>query len=327
METKRSPFWLMFFLAIASFGLAQTEPDLVPADKAISKAFQAHDLVMLGEPHGNKQEYDWLRSLVASPEFADQVDDIVVEFGNSLYQPFVDRYVRGEDIPLDEVQGAWRDTVASVGPPSPVYESLYRAVRESNMKRKGRRQIRILCGDPNIDWKKISEGKDSKPFLSSREQWYAQVVKNEVLAKHHRALLIMGTFHFVRHFDLMPSRKSFDIEQQLRAAGANPFLVVFGTNTPGGPDALDHRFDAWPTPVIVSLANNWVGELAAIPVVTEGHGPPNLPLKLKDAADALLYVGPRDSLVTVGMTPAELEGTPYGKEIARRMKLQMAAEE
>jgi hypothetical protein len=74
------------------------------------------------------------------------------------------------------------------------------------------------------------------------------------------------------------------------------------------------------------LANNWVGELAAIPVVTEGHGPPNLPLKLKDAADALLYIGPRDSLVTVGMTSAELEGTSYGKEIARRMKLQMAAE-
>jgi hypothetical protein len=29
------------------------------------------------------------------------------------------------------------------------------------------------------------------PYLTNREQWYAQVVKKEVLAKHHRALLIM----------------------------------------------------------------------------------------------------------------------------------------
>jgi hypothetical protein len=76
----------------------------------------------------------------ANPNFADRVNDIVMEFGNSLYQESVDRYVSGDDIPLEQVQGAWRDTVASVGPPSPVYASLYRAVRETNVKRKGGRQ-------------------------------------------------------------------------------------------------------------------------------------------------------------------------------------------
>src|SRR5450631_1457032 len=91
-------------------------------------------------------------SLVATPEFADRVDDIVMEFGNSRYQESVDRYAREDDIALDEVQGAWLDTVASVGPPSPVYASLYKAVREANIGRKGKHQIRILCGDPNIDW-------------------------------------------------------------------------------------------------------------------------------------------------------------------------------
>lgn len=125
---------------------------------------------------------------------------------------------------------------------------------------------------------------------------------------------------------MMPARKQFDIEQQLRGAGANPYLIVSGTNTTGGSGEQDHRFDSWPSPVIVSLANNWVGELPAIPVVTEGHGPPQLTLKLKDAADALLYLGPRDSLTTLAMAPSELEGTPYGKEIARREKLQMDLE-
>lgn len=45
-------------------------------------------------------------------------------------------------------------------------------------------------------------------------------------------------------------------------------------------------------------------------------------LKLKDAADALLYLGPRDSLTVVEMTRAELQGTPYDREIQRRLQIE-----
>jgi hypothetical protein len=60
---------------------------------------ETHNIVIIAEIHSNKQEYDWFNSPVATPEFADQVDDIVLEMGNSLYQKSVDRYVGGEDIP------------------------------------------------------------------------------------------------------------------------------------------------------------------------------------------------------------------------------------
>jgi hypothetical protein len=43
---------------------------------------------------------------------------------------------------------------------------------------------------------------------------------------------------------------------------------------------------------------------------------------LKDVADALLYPGPRDSLTQVFMPRAELDGTPYGKEIERRLTME-----
>jgi hypothetical protein len=84
---------------------------------------------------------------------------------------------------------------------------------------------------------------------------------------------------------MMPARKQFVIEQQLRTAGANPYLIVFGTNTVGKSGELDHRFGSWPIPSIAPLADHWVGELPAIPVVTEGHGPALPSLKLKDATD------------------------------------------
>jgi hypothetical protein len=90
-----------------------------------------------------------------------------------------------------------------------------------------------------------------------------------------------------------------------------------------------------PTPVIVSLADRWVGELPAMPVISGGASPiiirsaggpaPPLPppaLKLKDDADAMLYLGSRDSLTEVRMPRAQLVGTSYGKEVERRLRLE-----
>jgi len=325
------------FFVQKSASAAQVDPKPEDATVAVLHAFETHDIVIFGEIHGNKQEYEWLRSLMVTPKFADRVDDIVMEFGNSLYQKSVDRYIAGEDIPIDQVQKAWRNMVGAIGPPSPVYASLYQAVREANMKRPGKHQMRVLCGDPYINWEKVENREDIEPYLSHRDEWFTQVVKEDVLAKHHRALLVMGWGHFLR------GQGPNYIEPHLRKAGAKTYLIVFGTNVVGGYDDLDHRFDSWPTPSIVSLADNWVGELPAMPVVSGGEigphmvifrrdapgkeslapPPPSPPsIKLKDAADALLYLGQRDSLTHVSMPAAELEGTPYGKEIQRRLKIE-----
>ena len=324
----------VFFLCDTITG-AQQNPQPEDATKAIVHAFKTYDIVMLGEFHGNKQLYEWLRQLVATPAFADRVDDIVMEFGNSLYQKSVDEYVSGKDVPFEKVERAWRNTVGGIGPPSPVLEWLYRAVRETNMKRPGKHQMRVLCGDPYIDWNKVETMKDVNPYLAHRDDWYAQVAKDEVLARHHRALLIMGSMHFLRNQQIGPMRAT--IEPELRKAGAKTYLILAGTNTPGGYDDVEHRFDSWKTPVIAP-ATGWLGELPVNPLISGGvdalrinlkddsgkeiKKPSFEELKLKDAADALLYLGPRDSLTVLEMTRAELEGTPYGKEIQRRLEIE-----
>jgi hypothetical protein len=286
-----------------------------PATKAVIEAFKSHNLVLFGEAHGNKQEYEWLSDLVHTPEFADRVDDIVVEFGNSLYQKSVDRYVAGENVPLEQVQKAWRNTLA-VGPPSPVYAQFYQAVRDANLHRRGKHQLRIVLGDPYEDWEKAKDAEDLGPFVANRDQWYAQVVKDEVLARNHRALLIMGWGHFLRR-----NGPGF-IEHAVREAGASTWLVVLGTDAVGGYDDLDKRFDSFPRPSIVSLSGTWAGDLPVMPVVSGGTAPAST-LKLADAADALLYVGSRDSLTQLLMPRAELDGTPYGAEMTRRLSIEM----
>jgi hypothetical protein len=288
-------------LALASLSPAQADPSSKNASAVVLQAFETHDIVMLGEIHNNKQEYEWLQSLVANPEFADRVDDVVVELGNSLYQKSVDRYIAGEAVPIEEVQRAWRNTLG-LGDPPPIYGDLYKTVRETNMRRHGKHQMRVLCGDPYVDWGKIKTRDDVGPFMGHRDQWYAQVVKDEVLAKHHRAFLIAGSNHFIRgqgHPNRPQSvrqnhrkQRRWDnpgyIEPELQRAGAKTFLILAGTNAVKGYDDLDHRFDSWPAPSIALLNGNWVGELSAMPVITGGT--------------------------------AEIQ-PPHGKELLRRMKI------
>ncbi|HTT18659.1 MAG TPA: hypothetical protein VMG82_06935 [Candidatus Sulfotelmatobacter sp.] len=314
MKVHPVPTLSVLLFALASQCPVPTNPTPRNASAAVLQAFETHDIVMLGEIHWNKQEYAWLQSLVASPDFADRVDDVVMEFGNSLYQKSVDLYIAGEAVPIEEVRRAWRNTLG-LGDPPPIYGDLYKKVRETNMRRHGTHQMRLLCGDPYIDWDKVKTKEDVGPFLGHRDQWYAQVVKEEVLAKHHHAFLIAGSAHFLRE------QGNGNIEPELRRAGAKTFLILAGTNAVGSYDDLDKRFDSWPAPSIALLNGNWVGELRAIPVISGGTEGLDSALKLKDAADALLYLGPRDSLVSVEAVREEVDGTPYGKELLRRMTI------
>ena len=324
MKLYPTPMLSALLFAFASLCPGQADPRPKNATAIVLQAFETHDIVMLGEIHNNKQEYEWLQSLVANPAFADRVDDIVMELGNSLYQKSVDRYVAGEAVPIEELQRAWRNTLG-LGPPPPIYGDLYKAVREMNMRRHGKHQMRVLCGDPYINWDKVKTKEDIGPFMGHRDQWYAQVVKEEVLAKHHHGFLIAGSNHFMRGRAHRNRHGKWDnpgyIEPELWRAGAKTFLIVAGTNAVKGYDDLDHRFDSWPAPSIALLNGNWVGEFSAMPIITGGTAEIQPPVKLKDAADALLYLGPRDSLVSVEAPREEVDGTPYGKEILRRMTI------
>ncbi len=224
---------LSALLLLASLLCPAQAPSSKNAAAVVLQAFETHDIVMLGEIHWNKQEYEWLQSLIANPEFADRVDDVVMEFGNSLYQKSVDRHVAGEAFPIEEVQRAWRNTLG-LGDPPPIYGDLYTTVRETNMRRHSKHQMRVLCGDPYINWDKVRTKDDIGPFLGHRDQWYAHVVEDEVLGKHYRAFLIAGSAHFLREHG--EGYGEGYIEPELRRAGAKTFLILAGTNAVKGYD-------------------------------------------------------------------------------------------
>jgi hypothetical protein len=59
------------------------------------------------------------------------VDDIVVEFGNALYQDTIDRFVSGQPVDNADLRPVWRNTTQSPGETwdAPVYEQFFRTVR------------------------------------------------------------------------------------------------------------------------------------------------------------------------------------------------------
>jgi hypothetical protein len=84
------------------------EPTPEPAVPAILAAFDKYEVVGMQAAHGLKDLDDFILSLIRAPAFADKVNDIAVECGNSLYQPELDRYIAGQDVPFTSARKAWR---------------------------------------------------------------------------------------------------------------------------------------------------------------------------------------------------------------------------
>jgi hypothetical protein len=293
---------------MCSLGRALNPAPQEPVE-GIVKLFETYRIVMLGEIHECRQEYDLLRKLVAAPAFAERVNDIVLEFGNARYQAVVDRYIAGQNVPVEQVQKAWRDTVGALGPVSPVYGELYRAVRDANRKLAKQRRLRILLGDPPINWSDVRSREDIALYLPFRDEFYAGVVRDQVLARHRRALLIMGGGHFRRS-----GGHPGAIENELLTGLVKPYVIEAGSNMVRGYDDLDPRFDALPVPSLVEMRGNWIGGLPA-----PGRG--GSAGTWEQTADAYLYLGPRDRLTVVKNRRSDLDGTAYGEETRRRLTI------
>jgi hypothetical protein len=165
-----------------------------PALPWLLETIRANQLVGLGEIHGSDTQHEFLRQLVSDPDF---VADLVIEFGNARYQNVLDAYIGGEDIPIELLRHVWRNTTQSPINTwdDPIYARLLASVREAN--RAGRR-LRVLAGDPPINWEEVETVEDWLAFSMNRDGHYASIVEKEVLGRGRRALLLIGGMHLLR---------------------------------------------------------------------------------------------------------------------------------
>jgi hypothetical protein len=192
---------------------------------------------------------------------------------------------------------------------SPVYGQLYATVRAVNLKLPKAQRLRVLLGDPPVDWSRVHSLEDIALYLPFRDEFYASVVRYQVLAKSRKALLIMGAGHFQRS----GGRPGF-IENELLMSFVKPYVIVPGSNMVRGYDDLDPRFDTLPTPSLADLKGNWIGNLPA-------SSRAGATTTWEQTADAYLYLGPRDRVTVVKNRRSDLDGTAYGMELQRRLTI------
>lgn len=305
----------------------------------ILDAFQFNDVVALCDGgHGCEQAYAFRIALIRDPRFPGLVNDIVVESGNSLYQSMMDRFVSGEDIPDREISQAWQNTTQAHDVwDRPVFEGLFREVRDLNATLPKERQIRVLLGDPPIDWSKVNnaaELREEWKSLEDRDICAARIIQSEVLAKRRRALIVYGGMHLLRkrlfwrsedepamELEAIPLENS--IVSLLEGQGAN----VYSVWTPVDVDLTTLQSDvcSWPKPTLAPIRGTPLGEASFRSYYphamftrqrdgfVEVYVDPERSPAMEEQFDAILYLGPPSDLTWSQVSPALAADPEYIK--------------
>jgi uncharacterized iron-regulated protein len=236
----------LLLFAVSLAGQQQTKVRLpgetIGPDKiveALISAFDHADIVAMGDDHRRKLDSDFRIRLVRHPDFARKVRFIVVEFASTAQQSTLDRYIRGEVVPLAELEQVWKTTTQTNGVwDSPVYADFFAAVREVNQKLPTEARVRVLAGDPPT-------GSDL-----SRDVSAVSILKEQVLKKRGKALVIYGAGHLFR-------ANIGAITKMLEADYPGQTFVVI---TEGGPypeyQKFEHALKTPVRPVLVSFGRS-----------------------------------------------------------------------
>ncbi|MDE1175302.1 MAG: hypothetical protein PW789_01685 [Edaphobacter sp.] len=296
-----------------------------PAISAILKLFTTYEVVALPAAHGEKDEDDFILSLIRSPRFPDKVNDIVVECGNRRYQSILDRYIAGENVSFTEVQHVWRDTTQAMCGESGFYEELYPLVRSLNQRLPAGSRLRIIAADPPIDWTKVKSFEDTKPYLD-RDGSIASAMEDEVLSRHRKALMLFGIFHLLH---VSGSGQGDAVTRYERHFPGKTFVIsglgYYGLNNerlPISKAALEVG------PLLLETNNTGLGGLSL------GDFLPTLPTmdrecnvvdlahhQTRGLLDAFLYLGPQNSLLKETVPADIVLDQAYRTEWLRRQQI------
>jgi hypothetical protein len=303
--------WLSVAALLApGLGVAAQPESSGPAIAQIAEQFDQHPLILVGELHRWEQLHAFIREMIRNPEFVCRADDIVVEFGNSRLQELADTYAFGGKVTDTQLQSLWRETAVPLTWNSPVYRQFYETVRDINQRHLCAHPIRIVLGDPPLDWSKIKTAKDYERW-SDRDASFAEVVEREVLSKHHRAFLLAGQFHVVKQTP-EGDKEGLRAAQLLERKHPGSLFSIVAVPSPAVAETM--RMGPPPSFKIVRGSELETADFAMIATMNpHKKWPP-----MADVIDGLLYVGEQTLLYP---SPAIYLDPAYQRELRRRASI------
>lgn len=299
---------LMSLFALAA-PAAHAQNGLQAVFDEILELYKTHDVVLFGEMHDARLNYEFRLALLRYARFADVVQDIVIESGNSLYQETLDDFIlKLKDVPPQDLRLVWRNTTMPTGVwDPPIYEAFIRAVREVNASRGPDKRVRLLAGDPPIDWKTVTTGAEFSSFLTRRDEAPFGIIDREVVQKGRKALVIYGGMHLIRAAGPRTIRVLLDEKYPGKAYTLIPWSVRYNPV-----DVFQGIAGVGETPALLRLDGpEWTG-------VSAKRIFRYLPDKpAREIMDAILYLGSGPD-ETIPEAPEALNDAAYQNELKRR---------
>jgi hypothetical protein len=326
----------------------EPSPQVKSAVDGVLDLFQHKSVVALGDFHGMAQEEAFYSALIRDPRFAEQVGNVVVEFGGKSAQNVIDRFVNGEDVPFTELRHIWTEVVGWIpGPFYLGYVNFFASVRATDLKLPANNRMRVWLGEPEIDWSKIRSYQDLQPYLKRRDDNLFRIIGEEILQKQKKTLLIIGTGHLFNGPD-----GSGPLRAKIEEAYPNALAVVtpisWYIESECNAKFVDRAKD-WPVPAVVGPIEGWLKSELQLPACNyfppeqveqikkmaaagtpPGTGGPNAsrsPAEIITSlvtqvsgvkSDAILYLGPPDTLTRSPIEPSIYLDPEYFKEMNRR---------
>ena len=244
------------------------DPTSAAAVTAFLGLWDRAEIVVLGERHGFVAEHEFLGQLVCDPRFAETVDTVAVEFAGAARQSVLDEFIAGGDIEPAQLASVWRDSTQRSGVwDQPIYRTFFERVRAVNERLlDGERPVRVLAGDPPIDWSAITattECDERSPtcldhWLQQRDRHFADVVAEEAAGAH--VLVIAGVGHVKGSREVAPADgRPPTLTALLEADRPGEVALVLPSGTGQVTDAVvGERLGFGPAPSLVDITGSWL---------------------------------------------------------------------
>jgi hypothetical protein len=298
--------------------------ELRPLDpfRSVLAEARRHRLVALGDFHLNQEFHDFVQALLIQPDFPARFDDIVVEFGNARNQPLADRFLlQLQPVAKTKLSDIWRDATfgGRVYWDAPVYEQFFRTVRAVNWRLPRDQRIRVLLGDPPVDWARVRSASEL-PAAGARERFFAGVVERSVLARGRRALLIIGGDHLRRgvHANDDPSQPNVGTLLAQRHHSELFVIEPLPVDQPDSPVSekeLEAHLRSWPRPSLALLRDTGLGAQRAPYRAFRADS------TYRDQFDAVLWLGPEAQLTASQADWTIYRTGAYALELRRRSRI------
>ena len=219
---------------------------------------------------------------------------------------------------------------------NPNTAAFFRTVREVNATLPTARRLRVLLGDPPIDWDNVRAKSDYRKWEVQRDSYPADLVRREVLAQNRRALIVWANGHLLRseiltNYD-MSDWQAQTIVSLIERPGGNP---VFTIRTAGPLTRWQADTTSW-RPMTLTLVRGTVlgaadysefddpgqrylirGENDFVPLPRDRWAS----RRLEEQIDAILYVGPESNRTSAPLSPTLCADPNYIKMRLERIAI------